>query len=75
MLVIGNGRMITQDASNPFLENGAVAMDGNTIKMVGVTDEVKKTYPDAEFVDAHGGIIMPALLTRMNISTVPLLED
>ena len=23
MLVIGNGRMITQDASNPFLENGA----------------------------------------------------
>ena len=34
MLVIGNGRMITQDASNPFLENGAVAMDGNTIVMV-----------------------------------------
>ena len=27
MLVIGNGRMITQDASNPFLENGAVAME------------------------------------------------
>ena len=42
MLVIGNGRMITQDASNPFLENGAVAMDGNTIVMVGVTEEVKK---------------------------------
>ena len=52
MLVIGNGRMITQDASNPFLENGAVAMDGNTIVMVGVTEEVKKVYPDAEFVDA-----------------------
>ena len=50
MLVIGNGRMITQDASNPFLENGAVAMDGNTIVMVGVTEEVKKVYPDAEFV-------------------------
>ena len=55
MLVIGNGRMITQDASNPFLENGAVAMDGNTIVMVGVTEEVKKVYPDAEFVDAKGG--------------------
>ena len=52
MLVIGNGRMITQDASNSFLENGAVAMDGNTIVMVGVTEEVKKVYPDAEFVDA-----------------------
>ena len=42
MLIIGNGRMITRDASNAFIENGAVAMDGNTIKMVGVTDEVKK---------------------------------
>ena len=62
MLVIGNGRMITRDASSAFFENGAVAMDGNTIKMVGVTDEVKKTYPDAEFVDAHGGIIMPAFI-------------
>ena len=55
MLVIGNGRMITRDASSAFFENGAVAMDGNTIKMVGVTDEVKKTYPDAEFVGSGSG--------------------
>ena len=27
MLVIGNGRMITRDASSAFFENGAVAMD------------------------------------------------
>ena len=56
MLIVGNGRMITRDASCVLLENGAVAMDGNTIKMVGVTDEVKKAYPDAEFIDAHAGI-------------------
>lgn len=62
MLIIGNGRMITRDASNPFLENGAVAMDGNTIVMVGVTNDVKKAYPDAEFVDARGGVIMPAFI-------------
>ena len=62
MLIVGNGRMITRDASCVLLENGAVAMDGNTIKMVGVTDEVKKAYPDAEFIDTHGGIIMPAFI-------------
>ena len=28
MLIIGNGRMITRDASKAFIENGAVAMDG-----------------------------------------------
>jgi len=39
MLIIGNGRMITRDASKAFIENGAVAMDGNTIVMVGTTGE------------------------------------
>ena len=62
MRIIGNGRMITRDASNAFYENGAVAMDGNTIIMVGTTEKVKNTYPDAEFTDAHGGIIMPAFI-------------
>ena len=61
MLVIGNGRMITRDASNAFVENGAVAMDGNTIVMVGVTEEVKKAYPDAEFIDAKGEVIARGL--------------
>ncbi len=62
MLIIGNGRTITRDASKPFFENGAVAMDGNTIVMVGVTEEVRGAYPDAEFVDAKGGVIMPAFI-------------
>ena len=70
MLVIGNGRMITRDASSAFFFFFLVAMDGNTIKMVGVTDEVEKTLwmRTAES-------LCPLLLTRMNISTVPLLED
>ena len=61
MLIIGNGRMITRDASNAFIENGAVAMDGNTIVMVGTTDEVKRAYPDGEFVDARGGMMVKKL--------------
>ena len=28
MKIVGNGRMITRDASNAFYENGAVAMEG-----------------------------------------------
>ena len=74
MLVIGNGRMITQDASNPFLENGAVAMDGNTIVMVGVTEEVKKVYPDAELLMRRVGLSCRHLLMPMSISTAPSQE-
>ena len=42
MRIIGNGRMITRDASNTFIENGAVAMDGSVIVQTGTTEEVRK---------------------------------
>ena len=38
-----------------FFENGAVAIDGTTIKKVGTLEEIKKEFPEAEFVDANGG--------------------
>ena len=74
MLVIGNGRMITQDASNPFLENGAVAMDGNTIVMVGVTEEVKKVIRMLNLLMRRVGLSCRHLLMPMSISTAPSQE-
>ncbi|NLI20096.1 MAG: putative aminohydrolase SsnA [Clostridiales bacterium] len=62
MLLMGNGRLITRDAANPFLADGCVAMDGNRIAAVGTTAEMKARYPRAEFVDARGGVIMPGLI-------------
>ena len=62
MLIIGNGRMITRNPEAPFLEDGAVAMDGSTIMKVGTTKEIKEAYPDAEYIDAKGGVIMPAFI-------------
>lgn len=62
MLIIGNGRMITRNSEQPFIENGAVAMEENVIQMVGTLEEVKNAYPDSEFIDAKGGVIMPAFI-------------
>ncbi len=62
MLVVGNGRTITRNNDIPFLENGAVAMEGNEIVKVGRTPDLQSAYPDAEFIDARGGVIMPALI-------------
>lgn len=62
MLLVGNGRLITRSAACPYLENGAVAIDGEVIRQVGTPDELRKAYPDAEFVDARGGVIMPGLI-------------
>ncbi|MDO5147180.1 MAG: putative aminohydrolase SsnA [Eubacteriales bacterium] len=62
MLILGNGRLITRNNEMPFLEDGAVVMDGNAICKVGTTADMKAAYPDAEFIDAKGGLIMPAFI-------------
>ncbi len=62
MLLIGNGRLITRDPSHPYIEDGAVAIDGEIIKEVGELTALKAKYPQAEFVDAKGGVIMPGLI-------------
>ena len=62
MLIIGNGRVITRDSANPYIESGAVAVEGTQIKRVGDLETLKKEFPDAEFIDAKGKIIMPAFV-------------
>ena len=52
MLILGNGRVVTRNPECPYMEEGAVAIDGKVICKVGPTDELKKAYPDAEFIDA-----------------------
>ncbi|MDY3291410.1 MAG: putative aminohydrolase SsnA [Parolsenella sp.] len=62
MLIVGNGRVITRDSKNPYLERGAVAIDGDTISAIGDEEELKAANPGYEYVDAHGGVIMPGLI-------------
>ena len=62
MIIIGNGRLVTRDPAAPFYENGAVAVDGNTIRKVGETAAIRSEFPEAEYVDAKGGVIMPAFI-------------
>ena len=62
MLIVGNGRVVTRDERMPFLEHGAVAIEGDAIASVGEEAELVAAHPDATYVDAHGGIIMPGLV-------------
>ncbi|MCR5610917.1 MAG: putative aminohydrolase SsnA [Clostridiales bacterium] len=62
MYLIGNGRVITNDKDGSFFEKGAVLTDGDSIKRVGLYAELKDACPEAEFIDAEGGIIMPGMI-------------
>ena len=66
MLIVGNGRMITRDVSCPFLEDGAVVMDKNKIIEVGQTEDIRKAYKEAEYIDS---------LIPMSTYTAPWPED
>ena len=62
MLLIGNGRLITWNPANPYIEDGCVAVDGKTIAAFGSTSELRAKYPDAEYYDANRRLIMPGLI-------------
>ncbi len=65
-LLIGNGRMITRDPRDPFYEDGCVYIEDHVIVQTGKTDILKKSHEDAQWIDAHGGVIMPGLINAHN---------
>ena len=42
MLIIGNGKVITRDSNLPYIEHGAVAIEGTKIARVGTEKELKE---------------------------------
>lgn len=63
MILLANGKVITRDADGiGFYPDGGVVTDGEKIAAVGKTEDLRAAYPDAEFLDARGGVIMPGLI-------------
>ncbi|MCH8289364.1 MAG: amidohydrolase family protein, partial [Candidatus Marinimicrobia bacterium] len=59
MILIVNAEIVTGDKQNPFISDGAIAIEGTEIVKVGSTSDVKSNYPDAEIIDAQGGMVTP----------------
>lgn len=62
MILIGNGKLLTRNSKNLFLEDGCVCIHDNIIIDFGITDNMKIKYNNAEFIDAKKGLIMPGLI-------------
>ncbi len=61
-MIIGNGRVITNDPENPLIDNGGVYVVDNVIQDVGNFEDLKKAYPGEEVVDVQGRVIMPGMI-------------
>ncbi|MBU3171677.1 putative aminohydrolase SsnA [Clostridium estertheticum] len=62
MLLIGNGKVITRDNFKPIIDDGCIAVIENKIVEIGITNDLKNKYSDAEFIDAEGKLIMPGFI-------------
>ena len=63
MYLLTNGRVITRDEGGKgYYKKGAVAYEGTKIVEVGEEAALRAKYPQAEIIDAKGGVIMPAFI-------------
>jgi len=61
-MIIGNGPVITNDPANPFVADGAVVVQGDSIVAVGPAAEIRAAHPGQEIVDVGGRVIMAGLI-------------
>ncbi|MFZ5649008.1 MAG: putative aminohydrolase SsnA [Bacillota bacterium] len=62
MLLVGNGKVITREVKQPYLDDGCLAVKDNVIVEVGLTSDLASKYPRADFIDAGGRVIMPGMI-------------
>jgi len=60
-ILVTNGTVLTLDASDTEIINGAVAISKDALTAVGPADEFSD-WSVSQVIDAHGGIIMPGLI-------------
>ncbi|MFZ0619425.1 MAG: amidohydrolase [Candidatus Acidiferrales bacterium] len=61
-LIVSNGTVVTMDAQHRILNQGAVAIRGDSIVAVGATDEILAQFDAPKIIDARGAIVMPGLI-------------
>jgi putative selenium metabolism protein SsnA len=57
-----NGIVVTLGEKNRVLWNATVVIDGEMVAAVGDSAEMKRRFPEAEFVDCSGQIILPGFI-------------
>lgn len=61
-LLVAGGTVLTLDARDTVLEDGAVAIEGGRIVAVGPAAELEDAYPRHRRIDAAGKIVLPGLI-------------
>lgn len=61
-LLLSHGLVVTMDANHQLLEDGAIAIKGDSIIAVGPAARLASTYQPRRVIDVHGAILLPGLI-------------
>ena len=61
-LLVTGGIVVTLDARDTVIDDGAVAIAGDRISAVGPAAELARRFPEAKRIDAAGRIVLPGLI-------------
>jgi 5-methylthioadenosine/S-adenosylhomocysteine deaminase len=73
-IVISGGTVVTMDASRRVIEDGAVAVRGDSIAAVGTRAEVAARFAARRTIDARGRIVLPGLINAHSHAPMTLLR-
>ena len=61
-MIIAGGPLFTNDPADPFLAEGALRIEGDTVTAVGSLPGLRDAAPGEEVVDVAGRVVMPGLV-------------
>jgi 5-methylthioadenosine/S-adenosylhomocysteine deaminase len=61
-LIVAGGTVVTMDAQERVIQDGAVAIRSDAIAGVGTTSEIESEFDAARIVDAHNDLVLPGLI-------------
>ena len=61
-LIVTNGTVVTMDPDRRVIENGAVAVRGDSILAAGTSDDISARYEAVKIINARGALILPGLI-------------
>ncbi|HEY6146792.1 MAG TPA: hypothetical protein VIZ69_03810, partial [Thermoanaerobaculia bacterium] len=73
LLVVG-ARVVTMDAENRVIDDGAIAVAGGRIVAVGASPEISSKYSSKVVWKAEGRIVMPGLVNTHGHAAMSLLR-
>jgi 5-methylthioadenosine/S-adenosylhomocysteine deaminase len=61
-LLISGGTLVTMDGDRLILEDGALAIKGDSIAAIGFGSELENKYTAAQIIDARGKLVLPGFI-------------